>query len=207
LARAGLIVIMKKHFWHRGSILAALLALGMGSSVLNAADAPAAATPDAGGGGRGGRGGGGRGNFQGRGTVLALDDQQRQLFREALDKDRETLAKLNDKLQAAQNELLRATLAENFDEKVVAQKADAVGKIEAEIMVIQARAFSAVAPTLKPEQRQELENSRLGVMMLRGGFVGFGGGLRGGGLGGGGGRGPRGGGDDPAGRGGQPRAR
>ena len=201
---------MKRHIFSPGRNLATLLAVAVGGTLLvSLVNAQPAAGP-AGGGGGGAGGGGGRGgnraNFQGRGNFLNLDDQQRQLFREAMDKDREAMAKLNDKLQVAQKELMQATLAEKFDDKVVAQKADAVSKIQSELMVIRARAFSAVAPTLKPDQRQELENSRMGAMLLGGDMMMFGGGQRGGGMGGpgggmggagfggGGGRGQRGGG-------------
>src|SRR5204863_1424371 len=86
----------------------------------------------------------------------------------------------------AQKELMQAVLAENFDEKVVREKADAVGKIQSDITVLRARALSTVAPTLRPEQREALENTRLGSTMLMGGGPGMGGpGGFGGGFGGG----------------------
>ena len=109
---------------------------------------------------------GGRG---GRATML--DDQQRELFRQALQKNNDQLRALDNKLQQAQKELMHAALAENFDEKVVQEKADAVAKIQAQITVLNAKALSTVAPTLKPEQKQELETSRFGAMMLSGGFT------------------------------------
>jgi Spy/CpxP family protein refolding chaperone len=165
-----------------------------------------------GGGGGGGGRGGGRGNFQTRAMIPSLDDQQRQLFREALNKDREAMTKLNEQLQSAQKELMQAAIAENYDEKVVAQKADAVAKIQSALMLIRARAFSALAPTLKPEQRQELEDSRMGQAILSMGVMDFGGGGMGrmgpgfgGGGGGGGGR-VRGGGGGGAGGGAPPPA-
>src|SRR6185436_17926461 len=94
---------------------------------------------------------------------------------------------LDEKQRAAQKELMQAVLAENFDEKVVREKAEAVGKIQTDITVLRAKAFSTVAPTLKPEQREALENTRVGPTMLLGGGPGVGGpgGGGGGGFGGG----------------------
>ncbi len=186
---------MKRHIFNPGRTLTTLAAVGLGSALILgvASGQPAGGGPGAGPGGGmgggpgsgGGRGGGGRGNFQMRGGFLNLDDQQRQLFREALAKEREATAKLDEQLQAAEKALLQATLTEKFDDKVVAQKADAVAKIQSELMVIRARAFAEVAPTLKPEQRQELEDSRMGAMLLTSGMMNF---MAGQGGGGGGGR-------------------
>jgi Spy/CpxP family protein refolding chaperone len=157
--------------------------------------APAGGPPAGGGGGRGGGGfggGGGGGNFQGRGGMggmggmgaINLDDQQRQLLREAMQKNREELAKLDEKLRAAQKELVQVTIAENFDEKVVREKAEAVSKIQTEMILLRCQAFSTLAPSLKPEQRDELVNGRMGGMVLTTSIMDFGGG-RGGGPGGG----------------------
>src|SRR5882724_7872257 len=96
-------------------------------------------------------------------------------------------------MRVAQKELLKATIAEKFDENAVKEKADAVAKVQAQQMFLRAKAFATVAPTLKPEQRDQLENSRFGAAMLMGG--GFGG--PGGGFGG------PGGGNPPPGRRGQ----
>jgi hypothetical protein len=110
-----------------------------------------------------------------------LDDKQRELYREASEKNRDELTKLDEKLRAAQKELLQATIAEKYDDKVVQTKAEAVAKIQTDMTILRAKALSTVAPTLKPEQREQLENSRFGAMMLTsGGMGGFGGGGPGG---------------------------
>ena len=134
-----------------------------------------------------------RGGFQGRaGGLMGLDDQQRQVYQEAMQKNNDELRKLSEKLRTAQKELMQAVLAEKYDEKAVREKAEAASKIQTDITLLRAKALSSVAPTLKPEQRDQLENR--GAMMLMGGFVG--GGMGGpGGPGGGGGR--RGGGAPP----------
>ncbi len=132
------------------------------------------------------QGGGGRGGF-------GLDEQQRTLFREALQKDSDKIRALDEKLRVAQKELVDAVLAATYDEKVVKEKAEAVAKIQVEMTMLRSKALATVAPTLKPEQKQEIAQSRFAIMMLSGGFgggggdqAGFGGqrGQRGGGAGG-----------------------
>ena len=144
-----------------------------------------------------------RGNFGGGTTVggFTLDDQQRTLLQEANQVSSDDVRKLNEKLLEAQKELVKAVVAEKYDEKVVREKVEALAKIQTELTMLRAKAFAAVSPTLKPEQREQLEsNIRIAVAMITGG--GFGGGGSGvnfaggptGGFGGGGGRGNFGGG-------------
>lgn len=145
-----------------------LLAVGfISAAALNAADAPAP-----GGAGRPERPGGPGGPRGPMGGIL--DSSQLQTFREAMQKNNEELRALNDKLQAAQKELVQATIAEKYDEKAVREKAEAVSKIQTDITVLRAKAFSSVSPTLKPEQREQLANSRMGAMMVLGGGMGGG---------------------------------
>jgi Spy/CpxP family protein refolding chaperone len=108
---------------------------------------------------------------------MNLDDKQREVLREAMQKDQDQIRTLDEKLRAAQKELVHATLAEKYDEKAVREKAEAVSKIQTDITVLRAKAFSSVAPTLKPEQREQMENSPIAAAMLGGRF--------GGGMGGG----------------------
>jgi Spy/CpxP family protein refolding chaperone len=103
---------------------------------------------------------------------IGLDDQQRELYREATQKHRDELRKLDEKLRAAQKELMQSVLAEKYDEKTVREKAEGVAKIQVEIATLRAQALSTVAPTLKPEQREQLVNTRLGPAMLMGGVGG-----------------------------------
>jgi Spy/CpxP family protein refolding chaperone len=156
--------------------------------------APAAAPPaQADGNQQGGRGNRGnnnniqRGNFGGGGG-FNLDDKQRELLLEARQVNGDDLRKLNEKLADAQKEFIKAVVAEKYDEKVVREKADAVGKIQAEILALNGKAFATVSPTLKPEQRESIEgNVRIGIAVIspdRG--FGGGGGLAGNFAGGGG---------------------
>jgi len=123
--------------------------------------------------------------------MATLDDQQRTLLREALQKEQDPLRVLEEKLRVAQKELMQAVLAEKYEDTVVREKAEAVAKIEVEITMLRGKALATVAPTLKPEQKESMINSPFGTMMLRGGFGGGGfggGGFTGGGQGGPGGQ-------------------
>ena len=161
--------------WRKACLILALA--GIGSAFISiAADNP---QPPPAGGNRPGRGPGPGANFQGPQRGIGLDDAQLQLYREATQKNRDELSKLDEKFRAAQKELVQAAIAEKYDEKIVREKAEAVAKIQVEITTLRAKALSTVAPTLKPEQREQLENSPFGAGMLMGGFGGggrFGGG-------------------------------
>ena len=111
----------------------------------------------------------------GGGGLMVLDEQQREKYREASQKNSEELRNIDQKLRAAQKELVHAALAEKYDEKAVREKADVIGKLQADLMVLRAKAFSSVAPTLKPEQREQLESSRAGAAIITGGVGGMGG--------------------------------
>jgi Spy/CpxP family protein refolding chaperone len=128
-------------------------------------------------GGGGGNFAGGGGNFGGRGGFggLNLDDKQNELLREAMQAENDELRKLSEKLQAAQKELVKVVIAEKYDEKAIREKAEAISKIQTEITVLRAKAFATLSPTLKPEQRDALENSRIASSIITGAGIGFGG--------------------------------
>ena len=184
---------MKTIFTKLSRLTAGIAAAGLlASMAATAADAPAA--PDKGAPATGDRPP--ARSFQGRGGMgVTLDDNQRELYRDAMQKNSEQMQKLSDQFRAAQKELVTAAIAEKYDEATVKSKAEAVAKIQTEMTLLRTKAFSSVAPTLKPEQREQLANSPMGAAMLLGG--GGGGGFRamGGGPGGpggpGGGGGPR----------------
>lgn len=112
------------------------------------------------------------GNVSGGG--INLDDKQRELLREAMQKDGVELRKLAEKLRAAQKELMQAVLAEKYDEKLVREKAEAAARIQTDMTLLRAGAVATLAPTLKPEQREQLETSPLGVSLISGAGMGFG---------------------------------
>lgn len=114
------------------------------------------------------------GDFQGpgRGLMAGLDGPQQRLFQEALQKDSDKLRGLEEKLRVAQKDLLGATLDVTFDEPAVRTKADAVAKLQVEITMLRAGALAAVAPSMKPDQKQQLTDSPLGLALLNGGGSG-----------------------------------
>ncbi len=162
--------------------LSALLVTGLlGTLILTAAD-PNATPPQR------NRPGGGPGGPGFRGGVM-LDDKQRELLREAMQNNGAEIQKLDEKMRAAQKELTQAILTEKQDSKVLRDKAEAVAKIQVEQTLLRAKVFAVVVPTLKPEQRDQIENSPFAMQMVMQGL--------GGGFGGGGMRGGRGGGGPP----------
>src|SRR5436190_24304355 len=101
-----------------------ILAVGLlAAFAAKGADAPPPGGPG-GGGGQGGRGG-----FQGRaGGLMGLDDQQRRVYQEAMQKNSDELRKLSEKLRTGQKELMQPVLAEKYDDKAVREQADAASK-------------------------------------------------------------------------------
>ena len=121
-------------------------------------------------GGRGNRGNNNnnlqRGNFGG-GPGFNVDDKQRELLQESRQANNDDIRKLNEKLAEAQKEYVKAVVAEKYDEKTVREKADAIGKIQADILALNGKSFAVVSPTLKPEQREALEgNVRIGIVII-----------------------------------------
>jgi Spy/CpxP family protein refolding chaperone len=111
--------------------------------------------------------------------MMVLNDDQRQAFQDALRKQNDQLRPLEEKMRAAQKELIEAALASPYDEKAVRTKADAVAKIQSDIAVLRAKALSAVAPSLEAEQKRQIIESPMGAMLLNagrgsGGMGGFG---------------------------------
>lgn len=105
--------------------------------------------------------------------MMGPDNEVRQLFQQALQKDSDQLRGLDEKLRAAQKELLGTVLATNYDEKAAHVKAEAVSKIQTELTLLRAKALASVVPNLNPEQRQQLAESPFASMMLNGGGPGM----------------------------------
>ena len=87
-----------------------------------------------------------------------LTEDQRDSFREAMESQRDKLRDLDEKLRAARSEALQASVAQNFKEKAVRQKAMAVGKLEAEMTVLRSKALSQMKPALSAQQIDRLKN-------------------------------------------------
>jgi Spy/CpxP family protein refolding chaperone len=133
-----------------------------------------------------------------------LEQKQYRAFNQALGDLWVPITKLTTNLTAVQAELAQATMADPFDEKAVAAIAETIGRLQADLMVLRAQALATIAPTLRRDQRAELQDGPAGPTALTSGFLnifglgGFGGGP--GGFGGG----PGGFGGGPGGFGGGP---
>jgi Spy/CpxP family protein refolding chaperone len=86
-----------------------------------------------------------------------LTDDQRASLREAMQGQREKMRDLEEKIRGLRQELLLAGLTEKFDEESVRRKALAVAKLEAEMTMVRAKAFSQMRPALNPEQLEKLK--------------------------------------------------
>ena len=89
--------------------------------------------------------------------MAILTDEQRASVREAMEVQREKMRDLEEKLRDMRKDLLVAGLTEKFDEDSVRRKALAAAKVEAELTVLRAKAFSQMRPPLSPEQLEKLK--------------------------------------------------
>ncbi|MBN2506480.1 MAG: periplasmic heavy metal sensor [Verrucomicrobia bacterium] len=142
-------------------LTAALLAACLGTSALSAAEKPAAAPPP----------GRGRPDAPRLGQNM-LDEKQRLLLQEAMLDHRDELRRLNDRMQAAQRELVKAVFQEKPDQNAIRAKAEAAAQAQVELTVLRAKIAAVLAPTLTPEQREQFENSPFALMMLGSGMRG-----------------------------------
>lgn len=87
-----------------------------------------------------------------------LTEEQRESLRAAMESQREAMRGIEGKLRDARRELMKAGMIEKFDEDAVRAKALDVAKLEAELTVLRAKAFSQMKPGLSPEQIEKVRN-------------------------------------------------
>lgn len=92
------------------------------------------------------------------GSYRVLTEEQRRSFREAMEAQRDQTRALEEKLRKVRKEVVVAGLTEKFDENAVRTKALEVGKLEAELAVLRARALSQVKPPLSADQIEQIKN-------------------------------------------------
>lgn len=90
-----------------------------------------------------------------------LTEEQRESFRDAMESHRAELRELEENLRVARRETFQASVAREFNEERVRQRAMAVARAEAELTVLRARALSRIKPSLSPEQIERLNNAPL----------------------------------------------
>ncbi len=87
-----------------------------------------------------------------------LTGEQRESLHAALESQRDSMRKLEGKIREARQALMQASLAEKFDEDMVHAKAIKVGKLEAKLAVLRAKAVSKVRPPLSQAQIERISN-------------------------------------------------
>jgi Spy/CpxP family protein refolding chaperone len=87
-----------------------------------------------------------------------LTEEQRESMRDIMKSQRERMQGIQEKIRAARKELMKASLAESFDEEAVRAKALVVAKLEADLTVLRAKAISQVQPPLSEEQIERIIN-------------------------------------------------
>jgi len=92
-----------------------------------------------------------------------LTDEQRASLREAMEDQREKVRDLEEKLRDARKEIFESGLTGKFDEDAVRAKAMTAAKLEAEMTVLRARAFSKLNPPLSGEQIEKIKNAAPGL--------------------------------------------
>ena len=88
-----------------------------------------------------------------------LTEEQRTSLREAMEGQRDKMREFEEKIRDARRELLTAGLIGKFDEDAVRQKAMTAAKLDAELTVLRAKAFSQMRPVLSSEQLEKLKST------------------------------------------------
>jgi Spy/CpxP family protein refolding chaperone len=88
-----------------------------------------------------------------------LTEEQREDMRSIMMAQREAMRETNEKIRVARQDLLKAVLADSFNEDTVRAKAMAVAKLEAELTVMRAKALAQMQPPLSDEQMERIKNA------------------------------------------------
>ena len=88
-----------------------------------------------------------------------LTDEQLLSLRKAVEGQRTQRQELEKKLGDARSALWQASVIETFDEATVRAKAMEVAKVEAELIVLRAKAFAEILPALSAEQIEKLRQA------------------------------------------------
>ena len=87
---------------------------------------------------------------------LDLTEEQREAIRESMAGERESHRDVRERLFEARK-LLREAALRGEDESVLSQFAQAVGSVESEVALAEARRFAGLVAILEPEQKSKLE--------------------------------------------------
>jgi len=98
------------------------------------------------------------------GPVGVPDDQQRESYFAAMNRQRAQMIELEAKLRIAREDFVATSVDQKFDENVMREKAMAAYRIEAEMAVLRAKAMSEVQPPLTAEQIEKIKTGQPGPM-------------------------------------------
>jgi len=94
------------------------------------------------------------------GVFRILTKEQRGSFRETMAAQRNEMRAIEEQLRTARLDVVTAALAEKVDDDAVRKQALEVGKLEADLAVLRAKALAKVKPPLSAEQIEQIKNPR-----------------------------------------------
>lgn len=86
-----------------------------------------------------------------------LNDEQREEFRNAMQGNREKMRAIEEKSARLRREIEEAVMAETLDEKAIRDRTRELSDLEAERILLRARAIAKIRPSLTPEQLQKMK--------------------------------------------------
>lgn len=89
--------------------------------------------------------------------MSVLTEAQRNSYMENMKANRDKQMELRMQVNALQKDIFETTLTNKWDENLIREKAMAQAKIEAEMTVLNAKAFSEIQPPLTAEQIDKLK--------------------------------------------------
>jgi Spy/CpxP family protein refolding chaperone len=94
------------------------------------------------------------------GPMSVLSEEQRASYQKNITDKRAEMLELNSKLQASRQELNEIMYSLKVDEGLIRQKMMNEAKIEADIMVLRARAFADIQPPMTGEQFEKFKEAQ-----------------------------------------------
>lgn len=94
------------------------------------------------------------------GQLGMLTEEQRASFQSIMSTNRAKFMELYSKYQAARGEISETIISEKLDENLIREKVMNAAKIEADMAVLRAKAYSDIQPPLTSEQVEKLKSEQ-----------------------------------------------
>ncbi len=101
------------------------------------------------------------------GPMAVLSEEQRASYQKNLTDKRAEMMELTSKLQPLRQELNESMFSLKVDESGIRQKVMDEAKIEADIMILRAKAFADIQPPLTEEQMEKFKQAQTPRPMMR----------------------------------------